>query len=123
MQSVVTLDVKPWDDKTDMVLLEKQVRTVEWDGLVWGLAKLVPVGYGINKLQINLVIGASASRIPAVQQLMGLNAEDDKVSLDELQEKLEEFEEFIMSTDVVAMQSKSQQSAQQVRQCDVFISI
>jgi translation elongation factor EF-1beta len=28
------------------------------------------------------------------------------VSLDELQEKLEEFEEYIMSTDVVAMQSK-----------------
>jgi len=85
-KSVVTLDVKPWDDKTDMKELEKQVRGVEWDGLVWGLAKLVPVGYGINKLQINLVI------------------EDEKVSLDELQEKLEEIEEYIMSTDVVAMQ-------------------
>ena len=61
MQSVVTLDVKPWDDKTDMKELEKQVRTVEWDGLVWGLAKLVPVGYGINKLQITLVIGTFTS--------------------------------------------------------------
>ena len=60
VQSVVTLDVKPWDDKTDMKELEKQVRTVEWDGLVWGLAKLVPVGYGINKLQITLVIGMFA---------------------------------------------------------------
>lgn len=85
-KSVVTLDVKPWDDKTDMEQLAKAVRSVEWDGLVWGLSKLVPVGYGINKLQITLVI------------------EDEKVSLDELQEKLEEFEEYIMSTDVVAMQ-------------------
>jgi elongation factor 1-beta len=103
---VVTLDVKPWDDKTDMAGLEKTVRSVEWDGLVWGLAKLVPVGYGINKLQITLVIGAFASMMPAVRYLMVLHSEDEKVSLDELQEKLEEFEEFIMSTDVVAMQSK-----------------
>jgi hypothetical protein len=42
-----------------------------------------------------------------IQWLIGLNSEDDKVSLDELQEKLEEFEDFIMSTDVVAMQSES----------------
>jgi len=53
-KSVVTLDVKPWDDKTDMAQLEKATRSVEIDGLVWGLGKLVPVGYGINKLQINL---------------------------------------------------------------------
>ena len=58
MQSVVTLEVKPWDDTTDMAGLEKVVRSVEWDGLVWGSSKLVPVGYGINKLQITLVIGA-----------------------------------------------------------------
>ena len=58
---MVTLDVKPWDDKTDMEKLAKVVRSVEWDGLVWGLSKLVPVGYGINKLQITLVIGAFAS--------------------------------------------------------------
>jgi elongation factor 1-beta len=91
-----------------MEQLAKAVRSVEWDGLVWGLSKLVPVGYGINKLQITLVIGAFADFMLAVQWLMGLISEDEKVSLDELQEKLEEFEEYIMSTDVVAMQSKSQ---------------
>jgi translation elongation factor EF-1beta len=68
MQSVVTLDVKPWDDKTDMEQLEKQTRSVEMDGLVWGLGKLVPVGYGINKLQINLVIGMFAN--PCVGSLV-----------------------------------------------------
>jgi len=86
-KSVVTLDVKPWDDETDMKLLEAHVRSVEKDGLVWGLSKLVPVGYGVSKLQITLVI------------------EDDKISLDELQEELAEGgEEYIQSTDVVAMQ-------------------
>lgn len=57
MQSVVTFDVKPWDDETDMKALEDSVRSIEWDGLVWGLSKLVPIGYGIKKLQITLVIG------------------------------------------------------------------
>jgi elongation factor 1-beta len=57
-QSVVTMDVKPWDDETDMVALEKAVRSIEQDGLVWGASKLVPIGYGIKKLQITLVVGA-----------------------------------------------------------------
>src|ERR1700761_6947253 len=56
-KSVVTLEVKPWDDETDMVELEKSVREIEQDGLVWGSSKLVAIGYGIKKLQITLVIG------------------------------------------------------------------
>jgi elongation factor 1-beta len=39
---------------------------------------------------------------------MGMDSEDEKISLDELQEKLEEFDEYIMSTDVAAMQSKQE---------------
>ncbi|KAI9676984.1 MAG: Translation elongation factor 1 beta [Caeruleum heppii] len=85
-KSVVTLDVKPWDDETDMKELEGHVRSVEKDGLVWGASKLVAVGFGIKKLQINLVI------------------EDDKISLDELQQQIEEFEDHVQSTDVAAMQ-------------------
>jgi elongation factor 1-beta len=85
-KSVVTLECKPWDDETDMAELEKSVRSIEQDGLVWGSSKLVAVGYGIKKLQITLVI------------------EDDKISLDELQEKIQEFEDYVQSTDVAAMQ-------------------
>lgn len=53
----MTFEVKPWDDETDMVELEKSVRSVEMEGLVWGASKLVPIGYGIKKLQITLVVG------------------------------------------------------------------
>jgi len=88
MQSVVTLEVKPWDDETDLKALEKSVRSVEQEGLVWGSSKFVAVGYGIKKLQITLVI------------------EDELVSLDELQEKIAEFEDYVQSTDVAAMQSE-----------------
>jgi elongation factor 1-beta len=89
VQSVVTLEVKPWDDETDMAALEESVRSIEQDGLVWGSSKLVAIGYGIKKLQITLVI------------------EDEKVSLDELQEKVAEFEDYVQSSDVAAMQSES----------------
>jgi len=85
-KSLVTLDVKPWDDETDMKELEKNVRAIEKDGLIWGASKLVPLGYGIKKLQINLVV------------------EDEKVSLDELQEQIAEDEDYVQSTDIAAMQ-------------------
>ena len=38
--------------------MEDAVRSIEIDGLVWGASKLVPIGYGIRKLQITLVVGA-----------------------------------------------------------------
>ncbi|KAJ5620016.1 elongation factor 1-beta [Penicillium lagena] len=85
-KSIVTLEVKPWDDETNMQELEANVRAIEMDGLVWGASKLVAVGFGIKKLQINLVI------------------EDEKVSLDELQQQIEEDEDHVQSTDVAAMQ-------------------
>ncbi|KAI1385074.1 putative elongation factor 1-beta [Hypoxylon trugodes] len=84
-KSMITLDVKPWDDETDLVALEAAVRGIEKDGLVWGASKLVPVGFGIKKLQINLVV------------------EDEKVSLADLQEEIEGFEDYVQSSDVVAM--------------------
>jgi elongation factor 1-beta len=48
-KSIVTLDVKPWDDETDMKKLEESVRSIEKDGLVWGSSTLIPVGmfYGL----------------------------------------------------------------------------
>ncbi len=50
------LDVKVWDDETNMKELEEKVRSIQIDGLVWGSSKLVPVAYNINKLQIQCVI-------------------------------------------------------------------
>jgi elongation factor 1-beta len=52
----VLFNVKPWDDKTDMYAMLAAVKSVEMDSLVWGASKLVPVGYGINKLQIMCVV-------------------------------------------------------------------
>jgi translation elongation factor EF-1beta len=61
-KSMIILDVKPWDDETDMAKLEAHVRSIEKDGLLWGTSKLVPVGFGIKKLQITAVIQDSKAR-------------------------------------------------------------
>ncbi|KAM9365800.1 elongation factor 1-delta-like isoform 1-T1 [Pholidichthys leucotaenia] len=83
-KSSILLDVKPWDDETDMVKLEECVRSVQADGLLWGTSKLVPVGYGIKKLQIACVV------------------EDDKVGTDLLEEEITKFEDYVQSVDVAA---------------------
>ncbi|XP_071953649.1 elongation factor 1-delta-like isoform X2 [Antedon mediterranea] len=83
-KSNIILDVKPWDDETDMKELEKKVREIKTDGLLWGTGKLVPVAYGIKKLQISCVV------------------EDDKVGTDFLEEKITNIEDFVQSMDVVA---------------------
>ncbi|KAI3761417.1 hypothetical protein L1987_51833 [Smallanthus sonchifolius] len=43
-KSSVLMDIKPWDDETDMQKLEEAVRSVQMEGLLWGASKLVPVG-------------------------------------------------------------------------------
>ncbi|XP_077450770.1 eukaryotic translation elongation factor 1 delta b (guanine nucleotide exchange protein) isoform X1 [Stigmatopora argus] len=83
-KSSLLLDVKPWDDETDMVKLEECVRSVQADGLLWGMSKLIPVGYGIKKLQISCVV------------------EDDKVGTDMLEEEITKFEDYVQSVDVAA---------------------
>ncbi|XP_068080738.2 eukaryotic translation elongation factor 1 delta a (guanine nucleotide exchange protein) isoform X4 [Danio rerio] len=83
-KSSILLDVKPWDDETDMSKLEECVRSVQMDGLLWGASKLVPVGYGIKKLQINCVV------------------EDDKVGTDILEEEITQFEDYVQSVDIAA---------------------
>lgn len=85
-KSIVTMDIKPWDDETDMGELEAAVRAIEHDGLVWGASKLVPIGFGIKKLQVNIIV------------------EDEKISVSDLEEEIQELEDYVQSTDVAAMQ-------------------
>eukprot|EP00111_Clytia_hemisphaerica_P001744 TCONS_00004917-protein len=83
-KSSILLDIKPWDDETDLKEMERLVKTIEMDGLVWGAAKLVPLAYGIKKLQILCVI------------------EDDKVSTDDLEDSITAFEDHVQSMDIAA---------------------
>ncbi|KAL0073868.1 hypothetical protein J3Q64DRAFT_1808519 [Phycomyces blakesleeanus] len=85
-KTTITLDVKPWDDETNMEALTKAVKGIAMDGLLWGGSQLVAIGFGIKKLQINCVV------------------EDDKVSMDDLSDKITALEDYVQSVDVAAMQ-------------------
>ncbi|VAI82799.1 hypothetical protein VPH35_127222 [Triticum aestivum] len=52
-KSSVLMDIRPWNDQTDMKKLEEAVCSVQMEGLTWGASKLMPVGYGIKKLQFD----------------------------------------------------------------------
>lgn len=84
-KSSIVLDVKVWDDETDLKEVEKLVRSIEKEGLLWGAAKTVPLAFGVSKLQIVCVV------------------EDAKVSVDWLTETIEELE-LVQSTDIAAFQ-------------------
>jgi len=82
-KSSLILDVKPEGSDTDMAKLEKDVRAIAMEGLVWAGSELVPVAYGVKKLRIISVIV------------------DDLVSTDDLRDKIELLE-GVQSTDIFA---------------------
>ncbi|CAO3610095.1 unnamed protein product [Cunninghamella echinulata] len=85
-KTTVTLEVKPWDDETNMDELTAGVKAITMDGLLWGGHQLVAIGFGIKKLQINCVV------------------EDDKVTMDDLTDQIEALEDYVQSVDIAAMQ-------------------
>ena len=80
----IALDVEPWDNEADLNEMERLVRSIEKDGLVWGSSRLVSVVNGINKLEIMCVL------------------EDDKLRVDDLEEAILAFDDYVQSVDVVA---------------------
>eukprot|EP00296_Roombia_truncata_P008726 JP447234.1.p1 GENE.JP447234.1~~JP447234.1.p1 ORF type:complete len:202 (+),score=82.05 JP447234.1:56-607(+) len=88
-KSSIVLDIKPWDDTTDMAAMEAEIRKMfpgglEVSGLAWGASKLVPIAYGVKKLQILLTIY------------------DDKISSDDLEDAITGLEDYVQSMDVAS---------------------
>merc|ERR1711941_152589 len=83
-RSNIILDVKPWEDTTDLNKLEELVRGITMEGLTWGPSKQVEVAYGIKKLQISCVVV------------------DDLVYTEDLEEQIQAFEDYVQSIDIAA---------------------
>merc|ERR1711963_708305 len=83
-KSSVVLDVKPFDDETDLNELETKIRAITMEGLEWKAAKLEDIAFGIQKLVISC------------------HVEDDKVGVDLLEEKIMEFDDDVQSVDIAA---------------------
>ncbi|KAJ2059183.1 Elongation factor 1-beta [Coemansia sp. S146] len=83
-KSLLALDVKPWEAETDLDELERLIRTIQMDGLIWNQeSKRAPIAYGVNKI------------------IMAAVVEDAKVSVDEIVELIEGFEEYTQSVDII----------------------
>ena len=84
-KSLIIWEVKPWGEDTDLDALAQKILGIQMDGLFWKTEwKREPVAYGIYKI----VIGATV--------------EDEKVSTDLVQERIEAFEQDVQSVDIVA---------------------
>ena len=82
--SLVMLEVKPLDDTIDLdALAKKLIAEVTQDGLFWKTEfKKEPVAFGIFKL------------------IIGFSLEDDKVSVDDIVEKIEAYDELVQSVEI-----------------------
>lgn len=84
--SLVMLEVKPLDSETNLDDLAKKIfAEITQDGLFWKTEyKKEPVAFGIFKL------------------IIGFSCEDEKVSVDNIVERIEGLEEFVQSVEIQA---------------------
>ena len=77
-KSLIVWEVKPWEAETNLDELAKMVLAIKMEGLEWKTEyKKEPVAFGVYKLVIGAVV------------------EDEKVSTDDVQEKIEGFEDYV----------------------------
>lgn len=87
-KSMVVFDVKVYEMETDLLALFEKIKTeIIIDGLTWNNEpKILPIAFGMNKLQCGCVV------------------EDAKVSVDDIYEKIESWEDVVQSIDTVSFQ-------------------
>lgn len=83
-KSILLLDVKVWEQEQDLaVLANKLISEIVMDGLVWKTEFKTPeIAFGMKKLVIGLVV------------------EDEKVSVEDVIEKITAYEEEVQSVDI-----------------------
>jgi translation elongation factor EF-1beta len=84
-KSTLVLAVKPADGDINLDDLEKKVREIKRDGLLWGQSQREEMCFGIFQLQIGAVV-------------------TDDVSVDDIQETIEGWEDEVGSTEIIAFQ-------------------
>ena len=84
-QSLVMFEVKPLDSETNLDDLAQRIFKITQEGLYWKTQyKKEPVAFGIYKL------------------IIGVTVEDEKVSVDDLVEKIEAFDDAVQSVEIMA---------------------
>ena len=77
-KTLIVWEVKPWEAETNLDDMAKLILAIKIDGLEWKTEyKKEPVAFGVFKLVIGAVV------------------EDEKVSTDDVQERIESFEDYV----------------------------
>ena len=84
-KSLILLDIKVWEQEQDLDALAKMIKEIEMDGLVWKEEYKTPViAFGMKKLVLGLVV------------------EDEKVSVEDVIEKILSNEDIVQSVDIAS---------------------
>jgi elongation factor 1-beta len=84
-KSLILLEIKVWDPEQDYDALAKKVLGIEKDGLFWKTEyQLKDVAFGVKKIVIGLVV------------------EDEKVSVDDIVDEIQAWEDEVQSVDIAA---------------------
>jgi translation elongation factor EF-1beta len=84
-KSTLVLAVKPADSDVDLDALEVKVRGIQKEGLLWGKSQREEMCFGLFAIQIGAVV-------------------TDDVSVDDIQEEIEGWEDLVASTEIQAFQ-------------------
>jgi translation elongation factor aEF-1 beta len=84
-KSTLVLKVKPADSDVDLDALEAKIREIQKEGLLWSKSQREELCFGIFAIEIGAVV-------------------TDDVSVDDIQEEIEGWDELVQSTEIVAFQ-------------------
>ena len=84
-KSTLVLAIKPADTEIDLDALEAKVRAIQMDGLLWGISERKEMCFGLIAIHMGAVV-------------------TDDVSIDDLQEEIESWDEEVASTEILAFQ-------------------
>ena len=83
--SIILLEIKIWDSEQDLVYLVNKIQKIKKEGLYWKKEyKLVEIAFGIKKIILTLIVN------------------DNKISIDELIDEIESWENEIQSVDILS---------------------
>ena len=83
--SIILLEIKIWDSEQDLEHLVNKIHKIEKEGLYWKKEyKLEEIAFGIKKIILTLIV------------------DDDKISIDELIDQIESWENEIQSVDILS---------------------
>jgi len=97
-KSTILLDIKPFDDETDLKQVAELIKKIEKDGLVWGAHKITEIAYGVNKLQQMLIIEDEKVSSEDIEDMFLI----DEDILENEPEKATELQKMVQSIDIVA---------------------